>query len=246
MQRAQFAIRNGSLGSATGGVFIASGTGSVIGGTTAAERNVLSGNGGAGIWIEGTTGSHTIQGNYIGVDVNGDTALANGRWGIVLNSGAMTNIQIGGTAAGAGNVISGNAASSGGVFIAGNASGTVLEGNRIGVGASTNTALGTVQATGVRVQASATNTRIGGTAAGAGNIIARNGSVGVTIVGNTSGTTIQGNSIYGNNGLAIDLGGDGTTTNDGALTTGQPNQLMDTPVLSGATWSATICPWPVM
>ncbi len=81
------AIRNGSLGSATGGIFIASGTGSVIGGTTAADRNVLSGNGGAGIWIEGTTGSHTIQGNYVGVDVTGDTALANGRWGIVLNVG---------------------------------------------------------------------------------------------------------------------------------------------------------------
>ena len=228
------AIRNGSLGSATGGIFIASGTGSVIGGTTAADRNVIAGNGGAGLWIEGTTGSHTIQGNYIGVDITGDTALSNTRWGIVLNSGAMTNIQIGGTAAGAGNVISGNEASTGGLFIGGHASGTVIEGNRIGVGATTNTALGTVQAAGIRVQASATNTRIGGTAAGAGNIIARNGSVGVTIVGNTSGTTIQGNAIYGNNGLAIDLGGDGATTNDGALTNGQPNQLMDTPVLANA------------
>ena len=228
------AIRNGSLGSATGGIFIASGTASVIGGTTAAERNVLSGNGGAGIWIEGTTGSHTIQGNYIGVDVTGDTALANNRWGIVLNSGAMSNIQIGGTAAGAGNVISGNEASTGGLLIGGNANGTVVEGNRIGIGVTTTTALGTVQAAGIRVQSSATNTRIGGTAAGAGNLIARNGSVGVTIIGNTSGTTIQGNSIYANNGLAIDLGGDGATSNDGALTAGQPNQWMDTPVLANA------------
>ncbi len=146
----------------------------------------------------------------------------------------MTNIQIGGTAAGAGNVISGNDANTGGVFIGGNASGTVLEGNRIGVGATTNTALGTVQGVGVRVQSTATNTRIGGTAAGAGNIIARNGSVGVTIIGNTSGTTIQGNAFYDNNGLAIDLGGDGVTANDGALTAGQPNQWMDKPVLSNA------------
>ncbi len=228
------AIRNGSVGSATGGVFIASGTGSVIGGMTAADRNVIAGNGGAGIWIEGTTGSHTIQGNYIGVDMTGDTALANNRWGIVLNLGAISNVQIGGTAAGAGNVIAGNEASTGGVFIGGNAIGTVLEGNRIGVGATTNTALSSVQAVGVRIQASATNTRVGGTVAGAGNVIARNGSVGVTIIGNTSGTTIQGNAIYGNNGLAIDLGNDGITANDGALTTGQPNQLMDKPVLSNA------------
>ncbi len=123
------AIANGSAGSATGGIYIASGTGSVIGGTTAAERNVISGNGGAGIWIQGTTGTHTIQGNYIGVDINGGTALGNGRWGISLNSGTMTNIQIGGTAAGAGNVISANAVGTGGIFI-GTASGTVLEGNR--------------------------------------------------------------------------------------------------------------------
>ncbi len=186
--------------------FIASGTGSVIGGTTAAERNVLSGNGGSGIWIEGTTGSHTIQGNYIGVDTTGDTALANNRWGIVLNSGNITNVQIGGTAAGAGNVISGNASNTGGIYIA-NASGTVIEGNRIGVGATTTTSLGTVQGVGIRTNTGVTNTRIGGTAAaGSANIIARNGTVGVTIIGNTSGTTIQGNVIYGKQRLGDRLG----------------------------------------
>ncbi|MDX1930867.1 MAG: VCBS domain-containing protein [Pirellulaceae bacterium] len=226
------AVRNGSIGSTTGGVFIASGTGSVIGGTTAAERNVLSGNGGAGIWIEGTTGSHTIQGNYIGVDINGDTALGNGRWGISLNSGAITNIQIGGTAAGAGNVISGSAAGTGGIFV-GSASGTVIEGNRIGIGATTTTALAAIQDVGIRVNAGATNTRIGGSSSAAGNIIARNHN-GIVIVGNTSGTNIQRNAIYGNSAMAIDLGNDGATANDGALTTGQPNQGMDRPVLSNA------------
>ncbi len=95
------AIANGSNGSATGGIYIAGGTGTSIGGASTLARNVLSGNGGAGIWIEGTTGSHTIQGNYIGVDVSGDVALGNNRWGIVLNTGNITNVQIGGTAAGA-------------------------------------------------------------------------------------------------------------------------------------------------
>ncbi len=228
------AIGNGSLGSATGGVFIASGTGSVIGGTTAAERNVLSGNGGAGIWIEGTTGSHTIQGNYIGVDVTGDVALGNNRWGVVLNAGTITNIQIGGTAAGAGNVISGSTGGAGGIFIA-NASGTVIEGNRIGIGANNTNALGTVQAIGISVNQNATNTRIGGSTAAAGNIIARNGSIGgVAVWSNASGTNIQRNQIFGNGGLGIDLGANGATANDGALTAGQGNQLMDSPVISNA------------
>ncbi len=112
----------------------------------------------------------------------------------------MTNIQIGGTAAGAGNVISGNSSGTGGIYV-GSAVGTIIEGNRIGVELQQCSAI--ERSSGRhRVNTFASGTRIGGTAAGSGNIIARNGSVGVTIIGNTSGTTIQGNSIYGNNGLA--------------------------------------------
>jgi hypothetical protein len=106
------AIANGAPSSATGGVYINSGSGIMIGGTTALARNLLSGNGGAGIWVQAST-SATIQGNYIGVDSTGDVALGNTRWGIVLQASAA-GIQIGGTAAGAGNVVSGNSASSGG------------------------------------------------------------------------------------------------------------------------------------
>ncbi len=92
-----------------------------------------------------------------------------------------------------------------------------------------------LQGVGIRTNTGVTNTRIGGTTAGSANIIARNGTGGgVMLTANSNGTTIQGNVIYGNNGLAIDLGGDGATTNDGALTAGQPNQRMDTPVLSNA------------
>ncbi len=228
------ALANGSNGSATGGVYIASGTGSLIGGTSSSARNVLSGNGGAGVWIEGTTGSHTIQGNYIGVDITGDNALGNNRWGIVLNAGTITNVLIGGTAIGAGNVISASGGGSGGVYIA-SASGTILEGNRIGIGANTTTALGAIQASGISVTSNAVNTRIGGSTAAASNIIARNGSSGgVVIWSNAVGTSVLRNQIFGNTGIGIDLGNDGPTNNDGNQTSGQGNLLTDKPVLSNA------------
>ena len=225
----------GAVANGNAGIYIGSGaTNTSIGGTTSAARNIISGNANAGIFITGTTGSHTIQGNYIGVDSTGDTALGNSSWGIRLDSGSISNVQIGGTAAGAGNVISGNASAAGGILV--NAgTGATIEGNRIGIGATTNSALGTVQGTGVQIASGSSNTRVGGTTAASANIIAYNGTGGgVTVTGNASGNTIQRNAIYGNSGLAIDLGANGSTTNDGALTTGQPNQLMDTPVLSNA------------
>jgi VCBS repeat-containing protein len=79
------------------------------------------------------------------------------------------------------------------------------------------------------------NTRIGGTTAAAGNIIAHNGGLGgVRIVSGSSGNTIQRNSIYGNAGIGIDLNDDGITSNDGAKTGGAANLLMDSPVVGTA------------
>ena len=80
-----------------------------IGGTTAAERNVLAGNLGDGIELNDTgTSGNVIQGNYIGTDITGLAALGNQRHGVVLYNGVSTT-TIGGSAAGEGNVISGNA-----------------------------------------------------------------------------------------------------------------------------------------
>src|SRR5262249_50257553 len=51
-----------------------SGSNNVIGGTTTAERNLISGND-TGVLIRG--GGNQVQGNYIGTGVGGATALAN-------------------------------------------------------------------------------------------------------------------------------------------------------------------------
>ena len=57
---------------------------------------------GAGIFISGGGGNH-IEGNYIGTDVTGTLALGNQYNGIAIESSSSNTI--GGTSAGAGNVI---------------------------------------------------------------------------------------------------------------------------------------------
>jgi uncharacterized repeat protein (TIGR01451 family) len=76
----------------------------VIGGTTAQTRNVIAGNGDAGIQISGD--STTVLGNWIGVQSDGSTPLANSR-GVILLAGALGN-RIGGSGLDEGNLIAHN------------------------------------------------------------------------------------------------------------------------------------------
>ncbi|HZY83244.1 MAG TPA: hypothetical protein VFE78_00320 [Gemmataceae bacterium] len=81
--------------------------GNTVGGTTAAARNVVSGNTAAGIAIDVSVGGNVIEGNYIGTAADGVTPLGNGSQGVLMDAGAHDN-TVGGTAAGAGNVIAFN------------------------------------------------------------------------------------------------------------------------------------------
>jgi titin len=89
------------------GVYLYEAPNSTIGGTTPAERNVISGNNGNGVYVEGSgaTGNR-IMGNYVGTDKNGTAPLGNFSPGILISG--PSNNTIGGTPAGAGNVISAN------------------------------------------------------------------------------------------------------------------------------------------
>src|SRR6202022_1275184 len=98
----------------------------------AGARNVIAGNT-SEIRLEYATGT-TIQGNYIGVDKTGNYGLSNldKSLGIYVEVGTTT-APIGGTAAGAGNVIGSGQF---GIYIAfAGTSGTLVQGNSIGVGA---------------------------------------------------------------------------------------------------------------
>src|SRR5262249_34131981 len=114
------------------GVLISGGaTNNTVGGTTAAARNIISGNfDGVQINAAGTSGN-VVAGNYIRTDVTGSLAVSN-NIGVGI-SGAPNN-TIGGPSPGAGNVISGNTALGfGAVFIDGSGGDdNVIRGNFIG------------------------------------------------------------------------------------------------------------------
>ncbi|HYE21840.1 MAG TPA: hypothetical protein VEA69_25600 [Tepidisphaeraceae bacterium] len=193
----------------------------VIGGTVAAARNVISGNTTAGMYAGTNSGSTVVQGNYIGVDVTGNKPLPNGV-GLYTDYAA-----VGGSAPGAGNVISGNRGA--GVYVW---SYTWLTGNKIGVSAS-GAPMGNGGA-GVEVHDMVT---VGSTGPGEGNEIAYNAGAGVAVIESAYSkrwTSIRGNSIHDNGGLGIDLGTTpGVTPNDALDADAGPNGLQNFPVLAG-------------
>lgn len=179
---------NGLAAAGNGGNGISVGTSScTIGGTGVTERNVISGNTGNGINI--TANKTTVQGNIIGLGADGSTILPNSD-GIDMSSSVGN--QIGGIAAGAGNVISGNIFQ--GIFIfVGGSTGDAIQGNLIGTDA-TGTVAKANGSDGILLQDAATMT-IGG-ASGAGNVISGNGGSGIYLLGtNTKNVTIAGNKI---------------------------------------------------
>jgi hypothetical protein len=79
-----------------------------VGGTTAAGRNVISGNTGDGVQLISLgTSTNTVSGNYIGTDATGALGVPNGGWGVIIYSSAQGN-TIGGTGADEGNIIAYN------------------------------------------------------------------------------------------------------------------------------------------
>jgi CSLREA domain-containing protein len=80
------------------GVAIWDAPNNIIGGTSPAARNLISGNGGDGIDINGAGATgNLVQGNYIGTDVTGAVALSNGDGIVITNASDNT---IGGITAG--------------------------------------------------------------------------------------------------------------------------------------------------
>ena len=84
-----------ALGNGYGGISLwFSSNANIIGGTTPAMRNVISGNG-RGVNMQVSAYNNVVQGNYIGVAANG-TALSNSLWGVQIDMGSNGN-QVGGT-----------------------------------------------------------------------------------------------------------------------------------------------------
>jgi titin len=182
--------RMAGLANGLDGVYMATAASNVIGGSAAGAGNIISGNARFGLFLFGNgTSSNVVQGNSIGTNLLGTTAIPNGAVGVILGGGA-TNNTLGGTTTGAANTISGNSVFGVEVTDVGT-SGNVIEGNHIGTNSTGTTALGNAL-DGVDVLFASGNT-IGGTATGAGNVISSNARFGIFVA--ASHTVIQGNLV---------------------------------------------------
>jgi hypothetical protein len=271
------------------GIRINNASNNLIGGTSLAARNLVGGTFGGGgsaprqrgIAISGMVGlpatNNVIEGNFVGVNAAG-TGPSKPHFNFFSNeigidiSGGNAN-TIGGNAVGAGNVIGAN---TDGIELDNGAQGNVVQGNLVGVGAdgvsdvgnyfhgialrsdgNLPSPLGPGQANEPPVQ----DNLIGGTVAGAGNLIEFNGLSGVAVFGNplpnnpapapNIGNAILGNSIFLNgrpqpgvaSGIGIDLANQnpypypddvGVTPNDarGHGANNDPNNFENFPVLT--------------
>jgi CSLREA domain-containing protein len=193
----------------------------VIGGSAASRRNVITGNAEGVQVFGGGASSNEIQGNLIGTDATGVVGLGNFVGVAVI--GAPMN-HIGGTTAGARNIVSANRFAGIEVFespITDLATGNRIEGNFIGTDTLGTGALAngtfvperSAPGGGVDVQ-NADGTVIGGAADGAGNVISGNANDGVhvatalrtTVAGNLIGTDLTGTQPLGNgeDGLSLE------------------------------------------
>lgn len=227
------------------------------------EGNVVSGNSVRGVAISGIR--NQITGNYVGTDATGTATLGN-RVGVFLDGGV--DVVVGGTSAGARNVISGNMLQGIDALFAG--PGTVIQANYIGTDKNGTQPLGN-GTDGIRLLRQSSDRTVGmgsDNNPAAANIIAFNGRNGVAVMdlqtfdgpeidngppptNASQRNSIRGNSIYANGGLGIDLAQTttdnighyfpqfGVTPNDPLDVDAGPNALQNFPELTAASSAAT-------
>lgn len=183
----------GMIGVGNGGIgiYLVNAPSNQIGGGHFEERNVVSGNDDVGIAINEPTAIHNvIQGNFVGTDASGHTAVSNRLSGISLyNTGFC---RVGGVNHDEGNVIAGNGDA--GLIIQLGAGHHFIGANRIGVDSTGMQALGN-RNFGILVVESGDN-MIGDANLEAGNLISGNGAFGLAFAGtNSQNSRITGNRI---------------------------------------------------
>ncbi len=178
-------------GNSLNGILLTNAANNTIGGEAATSRNYIAGNNQSGVHLGGAAATNNLLlGNFIGLGTN-SADVGNGQDGVRVN--APLN-RIGGSAAGARNVISGNA--SDGIEITTAGSGTFVLGNYLGVDVTGLLDRGN-SANGVLVGAG--GAIIGGTNPGEGNLISGNSLAGVSLTGiSASNNVVRGNIIGAN------------------------------------------------
>lgn len=195
---------------------------------------------GRGIQLSAGSSGSRIMGNFIGTDASGTRDRGNDSSGILVNS---RDVRIGSIVRADRNLISGNTSSGINLGIASRR--TTIQGNLIGTGKNARRSIPN-ESHGVFITGSRGHL-VGGTFTGQGNVIARNGGDGVSLIsvrlsGDSlvpAGIRIANNSIFDNGGLGIDLANDGPTRNDRVpdRDTG-PNGLQNFPRIESAEQTA--------
>ena len=254
-------IAGGTFDNGEHGIWLENTSNITIGDGTALGRNVIGGNRRRAIQGTGTNSAITINGNYIGTDLTGNTVVANGqnegasrKDAISFDSGSYSNISV------LNNVVGGY---TGALieFFNTNVTGLTIQGNKLGVGADGTSQIVSNNSedliyTGGNPRAY-TNVLIGGSTAGNGNTIAfssrsgirlestgnniqvigntirNNTRNGIYLVGSTRAAIIN-NSIYANGLIGIDLGENGVTLNDAGDGDGGANEQLNFPQLVSA------------
>src|SRR5262245_54855653 len=220
---------NGTFPTSGDGIRIENASNNEIGSPNVADRNIASGNSIDGIHIVGTltapATNNFIEGNFVGVAADGVSSVGNrtepapapgapegnNLFGIEISGG--NNNTIGGTVAGARNVVGFNGA---GIEVDNGGQGNIIQGNFSGVGADGTAPVGNLLH-GIVLRSSngfgaplgpaqpnepgVSFNLIGGTVAGAGNLVEFNGTGGIAVFGNpvsASGQPNVGNAIEGN------------------------------------------------
>ncbi len=245
-------------GNTADGVRVAT-DGVLVGGPLPANRNVISGNISDGVETANAA-NVVIEGNYVGVDASGTSAIGNGLYfgpgqgcchtGIFVRTGGNVvrgNVVSGnwlgirsGDISGAANLIENN-------LVGTNASGTGPVGNLtygIGLfgdksGTQVRGNLVSFNTNGIALVEGTQGAVVGGVVPGQGNTVTQNSGPGVRVGYNTLATgdfnnTIRGNAISNNGGLGIDLAGNGVTANDAGDNDVGPNALLNVPEVQAA------------
>ena len=193
----------------------------IIGGDNASDRNLFSGNIYAGIEVTDLgTENNIIKGNYIGVDITGNSPLPNDN-GIIV-SALTKHLEINN------NIISAN--NNFGLVITDQADSISVFNNKIGTGHDISLDLGN-GASGILIAGGASDNFIGGE--NIGNIIANNDSAGIVLMDETTiNNRISQNSIFNNQYAGIEIFPQGINRNDSGDADDGCNRLMNFPEIT--------------
>ena len=201
-------------------------TGHRIGGVTPAARNLISGNS-AGVAFYASAPNNFVEGNLIGTNRAGTQALAN-RMGVSVEAVGVT---VGGAAAGAGNVISGNTAA------------VEIGSHRRDREQSDRDRRHRHRARaqcGRHSQSPGATTSFAATRSPSVQESTFRAGIGVLIFAPATGNLLSQNSIVSNAALGLDLGGGGVSLNDVPPASDPPDQdtgannLQNYPTLTSA------------